>query len=129
MDTLDTLCKSKGLTFEMTNELNPVDAVLYKDGKVVAYAEVKTYRQTFARVKPYIFVSLRKLAHLQEVSITNDVPSYMVYRLNDCIGYYCISEIDGARCGWDGRTPREGSVYDEELVVHVPKNLMRKIYL
>lgn len=129
MDTLDTLCKSKGLTFEMTNELNPVDAVLYKDGKVVAYAEVKTYRQTFARAKPYIFVSLRKLAHLQEVSITNDVPSYMVYRFNDCIGYYCISEIDGARCGWDGRTPREGSVYDEELVVHVPKTLMRKIYL
>ena len=129
MDTLDTLCKSKGLTFEMTNELNPVDAVLYKDGKVVAYAEVKTYRQTFARAKPYIFVSLRKLAHLQEVSITNDVPSYMVYRFNDRIGYYCISEIDGARCGWDGRTPREGSVYDEELVVHVPKTLMRKIYL
>ncbi len=109
MDTLDTLCKSKGLTFEMTNELNPVDAVLYKGGKVVAYAEVKTYKQTFARGKPYVFVSLRKLAHLQEVSITNDVPSYMVYRFNDCIGYYCISEIDGARCGWDGRTPREGA--------------------
>jgi len=129
MNTLDILCKSKGLTFEMTNELNPVDAVLYKDGKVVAYAEVKTYRQTFARAKSHIFISVKKLANLQEVSLTNDVPSYMVYRFNDCIGYYSIAEIDNARCGWDGRSPREGSVYDEELVVHVPKSLMRKTYL
>ena len=127
MYTLDTLCKSKGLTFEMTNELNPVDAVLYRDDKVVAYAEVKTYRQTFARAKPYIFISVKKLASLQEVSLNNDAPSYMVYLFNDCIGYYCITEIDDARCGWDGRSPREGSVYDQELVVHVPKTLLKII--
>lgn len=51
----------------------------------------------------------------------------MVYRFNDCIGYYFISEIDGASCGWDGRSKRGGSVYDEELVVHVPKTLLKII--
>lgn len=127
MDTLDTLCKSKGLDFEMTNELNPVDAVLFKGDTVVAYAEVKTYKQTFARAKEYIFISIRKLASLQQVSLSNNIPSCMVYRFNDCIGYYFISEIDGAACGWDGMSKRDGSVYDEELVVHVPKTLLKII--
>lgn len=127
MDTLDTLCKSKGLDFEMTNELNPVDAVLFKGDTVVAYAEVKTYKQTFARAKEYIFISIRKLASLQQVSLSNNIPSCMVYRFNDCIGYYFISEIDGAACGWDGRSKRDGSVYDKELVVHVPKTLLKII--
>ena len=122
-DTLDVLCKHKGLTFEMANEMNPVDAVPYKDNKVAAYAEV----QTFARAKEYIFISIKKLASLQQVSLSNNVPSCMVYRFNDCIGYYFISEIDGAACGWDGRRKRDGSVYDEELVVHVPKTLLKII--
>lgn len=37
-DTLDVLCKHKGLTFEMANEMNPVDAALFKGDTVVAYA-------------------------------------------------------------------------------------------
>ena len=127
-DTLSILCGERGLRFELLNELNPVDVALYdKDDKVVAYAEVKTYQQCFAKAKPHIFISIRKLVSLQKVSRDNEVPSCMVYRFEDCIGYYFISEIEGATCGWDGREAREGSVYDRELVVHIPKTLLKTI--
>lgn len=125
--TLLRLADHAGLTVELMQELSPVDAKLYRNGKVVAYAEVKTYKQTFEKAKTYIFVAVKKLAKLQEVSVANRVPVYMVYRFNDCIGYYAISQIDGARCGWDGRNPREGSMYDKELVVYIPKSMMKLI--
>ncbi len=128
-ETLSILAEAKGLEFELMEKFSLFDAKLFKGGKCIAYGEVKTYRANFKNVVPYIFISLMKLASLQKLSIENRIACCIIYRFNDCIGYYFLDEINGAKCGWGGRKKREGSKYDQELLIYIPKSLLKLISL
>lgn len=126
-DTLALLASRKGLTFELLERFSPVDAKLYKDGKLLSFAEVKTYKRNFANARDFIMISLKKIAELQKISIESKVPCCVVYKFDDEVRYYFLSEIKDAKVNWDGRKAREGSTYDQELVVQVPKTLFKLI--
>ncbi len=127
IDTLKRFCDSKGLNFKVQQPLRPVDASIYQNENFVCFAEVKTMSLLFRDVNQ-IRISLRKLANIQKWTLEREAKCCIIYRFMDCIGYFWLQDIKDSALQWGGmRNPRKGSLYDRELLVYIPKEIVRMI--
>ena len=88
-----------------------------------AYIEIKSYNYKHNALQ-FIFISLIKLVKMQEYS--KKLPTYLFIQWTDKLTYINFKDITG-HIKTNGRTPREGSTNDQELIVHVDPKLF-KIY-
>lgn len=95
---------------------NDVDFRVYDDEeKLIAYAEIKGRYRNMADAYP-LPVAARKVVKLCDKRL-NPV---LIWACDDGIIYGRPTELQGIM-KWGGRTPREGSVNDEELMVYYDK--------
>jgi hypothetical protein len=88
-----------------------------------AYIEIKSYNYKHDALQ-FIFISLIKLVKMQEYS--KKLSTYLFIQWTDKLTYINFKDITG-HIKTNGRTPREGSTNDQELIVHVDPKLF-KIY-
>ena len=84
-----------------------------------AYIEIKSYNYKHNDLQ-FIFISLIKLVKMQEYS--KKLPTYLFIQWTDKLTYINFKDITG-HIKTNGRTPREGSTNDQELIVHVDPKL------
>ena len=88
-----------------------------------AYIEIKSYNYKHNDLQ-FIFISLIKLVKMQEYS--KKLPTYLFIQWTDKLTYINFKDIRG-HIEPNGRTIRNGSTNDQELMVHVDPKLF-KIY-
>jgi len=86
-----------------------------------AYIEIKSANCKHNTPSFYL-VSLIKLTKMQEYS--KRLPTYLFIQWTDKLNYINFKDIRG-NLEPNGRTPREGSSNDQELMVHVDPKLFR----
>jgi len=99
-------------------KLDPFDIdykIFDKEGKLIAYAEVKGRIRVIRDAYP-LPIAARKLVKLADKRL-NPV---IIWACDDGIIYGKADRIVG-EIMWGGRTPREGSVNDSELMVYYEK--------
>ena len=84
-----------------------------------AYIEIKSYNYKHNDLQ-FIFISLIKLVKMQEYS--KKLPTYLFIQWTDKLTYINFKDITG-HIKTNGRTPREGSSNDQELMIHVDPKL------
>ena len=88
-----------------------------------AYIEIKSANCKH-NTPPFYLISLIKLVKMQEYS--KRLPTYLFIQWTDKLTYINFKDIRG-NCEPNGRTIRNGSTNDQELMVHVNPKLF-KIY-
>jgi hypothetical protein len=99
-------------------KLDPFDIdfkVFDKDGKLIAYVEVKGRIKTLYDAYP-LPLSVSKLHKIHSKRLNPTV----IWACEDGIIYGRISKLEGD-LKWGGRAPREGAVNDEEPMVYFDK--------
>lgn len=99
-------------------KLDPYDIdykVFDKEGKLIAYAEVKGVIKRMYNVYPLV-VAARKLVKLVDKRLTPVV----IWACEDGIIYGKANKLKGEIL-WGGRAPRKNSFNDEELMVYYEK--------
>jgi hypothetical protein len=99
-------------------KLDPRDIdykVFDKDGKLIAYAEVKGRIRTMHNAYP-LPVAARKVVKL----IDKRLHPVMIWACEDGIIYGKVDKLKG-EIKWGGRPPRDGSFDDAELMVYYEK--------
>lgn len=99
-------------------KLDPFDVdykIFDKDGNLIAYAEVK------GRLRPMIKAYPLPVAANKVVKLTDKrlIP-VMIWACEDGIIYGKVNKLRG-EIKWGGRTPRDNSFNDEELMVYYDK--------
>lgn len=99
-------------------KLDPHDIdykVFDKDGKLIAYVEVKGRIRTMYNAYP-LPVAARKVVKL----IDKRLNPVMIWSCEDGIIYGKVNKLRG-EIKWGGRSPRDGSFNDAELMVYYEK--------
>lgn len=112
---------------EIINRIDPEAIKLGKNEldfliKDKAYIEIKTARCKHDS-KEYYLISLQKLLKMQYANKT--LPTYLFIQFTDKLMYIAFKDITGF-VRLNGRTPRQGSVNDLELMLHVQPNLFKE---
>jgi hypothetical protein len=114
LNCINLFCHTFDITFEKLTE-NDVDFSLYKDGKLIAYAEVKGRNRTVLDAYP-LPIACRKLVKLQDKKIN----PIIIWDCYDGIIYGRIEQIEG-KIKVGGRKPRDQSTNDIELMAYFDK--------
>lgn len=96
-------------------KLDPYDIdykIFDKEGNLIAYAEVKGRIRTINRAYP-LPISAKKIVKLVDKRLSPVV----IWACEDGIIYGKVNKLKG-EITWGGRTPRENSFNDEELMVY-----------
>ena len=112
---IETFVSTFGGSFK---KLDPFDVdykIFDKDGNLIAYAEVKGRIRTMRDAYP-LPVAARKIVKLVDKRL---VP-VMIWACEDGIIYGKVNKLKG-EITWGGRSPREGSYNDLELMVFYDK--------
>ena len=99
-------------------KLDPFDVdykIFDSNGNLIAYAEVKVRIKTMRDAYP-LPVSARKVVKL----IDKRLAPVLIWSCEDGIIYGLANKLSG-EIMWGGRSPREGSVNDAELMVYYDK--------
>ena len=123
-ETLKTFANNFGLTFAKHPEYAHIDAALYNNGSLIGFAEVKGVHKSIEDSNDVI-VSMRKIIRAQALQIDSRLPVAIIWAFNDGIVYERINNLKGIFY-YGGRKVREGSTFDQEMLVKVLiKNLIR----
>jgi hypothetical protein len=114
LNCIDLFCDTFGITFEKL-EKNDIDFSLYKDGKLIAYAEVKGRNKNVLEAYP-LPIACRKLVKLVDKKIN----PLIIWDCYDGIIYGRIEQIEG-KIKIGGRKPRDQSTNDIELMAYYEK--------
>ena len=121
---LTQFCNHFGLTYGSHQEYAHIDAVLYNKGKVTGFAEVKGVHKNIEDANDVI-VSMRKIVRSQMLQVQSEKPVAIIWAFNNALVYERINNLNGIFY-YGGRTVREGSTFDQEMLVKVLiKNLIR----
>lgn len=112
---IKTFVRVFGGSFKKLDQFDVDYRVFDKEGKVIAYVEVKGRNKNMADSYP-LPVALRKVSKLMDKRL-NPV---IVWDCIDGIIYGRVQDLVG-EVRYGGRAPREGSCNDEELMVYYPK--------
>ena len=99
-------------------KLDPLDIdykIFDKNGNLIAYAEVKGRIRTMSTSYP-LQISARKLVKL----VDKRLAPVIIWSCEDGIIYGKVNKLVG-EVKWGGRTPRDGSTNDAELMVYYDK--------
>ena len=123
-ETLKTFCKHFELTFAKHPEYAHIDAVLYSKGKITGFAEVKGVHKNIED-KQDVIVAMRKIVRAQKLQVHSGKPVAIIWAFNNALVYERINNLKGIFY-YGGRKVREGSVYDQEMLIKVLiSNLIR----
>jgi hypothetical protein len=114
LNCIDFFCDTFDITFEKLGE-NDIDFSLYKDGKLIAYAEVKGRNRTILDAYP-LPIACRKLVKLVDKKIN----PLIIWDCYDGIIYGRLEQIEG-KIKIGGRKPRDQSTNDIELMAYFNK--------
>jgi len=121
---LTQFCNHFGLTYGSHQEYAHIDAVLYNKGKVTGFAEVKGVYKNIEDSNDVI-VSMRKIVRSQMLQVQSEKPVAIIWAFNNALVYERINNLRGIFY-YGGRAVREGSTFDQEMLVKVLiKNLIR----
>lgn len=120
-ETLELFFADKDFSFIQCDELSKDDAkIINKDLLIVGFCEVKTMFKNIEDTN-YVRIGLRKVCSSQEKSILKSKPFLFIWRFNNAIGSIWLENIKG-NVRWGGRkTPRQGSLFDRELMLYIDK--------
>lgn len=105
---------------------NDIDYALYRDNKLVAYAEVKCYTSPSNKYG-FQILSMIKIVKLQEYD--KKAPAFFVLKYSDNVIYFIrVRDIEGS-CKYNGRKQRVGSTNDFEMLVYCDKKKMTKLII
>ena len=119
LNCIELFCNTFKLTYSKLNE-NDIDFSLYKDEKLIAYAEVKGRNRNVLEAYP-LPIACRKLVKLQDKKIN----PIIIWDCYDGIIYGRIEQIEG-KIKVGGRKPRDQSTNDIELMAYYDKQLTLK---
>ena len=123
-NALKIFSKKFNLTFAKHPEYAHIDAVLYNNGKITGFAEVKGVHKSIEDASDVI-VSMRKIVRAQMLQVQTKKPVAIIWAFDDGIVYERINNLKGIFY-FGGRAIREGSTFDQEMLVKVLiKNLIR----
>lgn len=123
-ETLKTFANHFGLTFAKHPEYAHIDAALYNNGSLIGFAEVKGVHRSIEKAKD-VLVSMRKIVRGQMLQVQSNLPVAILWAFDDAIVYERINNLKGIFY-YGGRKVREGSTFDQEMLVKVLiKNLIR----
>lgn len=114
LNCIDLFCDTFDITFEKLGE-NDIDFSLYKDGKLIAYAEVKGRNRNVLEAYP-LPIACRKLVKLVDKKIN----PLIIWDCYDGIIYGRLEQIEG-KIKMGGRKPRDQSTNDIELMAYFDK--------
>tara|TARA_R110001599_G_scaffold59069_1_gene163776 strand:+ start:661 stop:1086 length:426 start_codon:yes stop_codon:yes gene_type:complete len=121
---LELFSNNFNLTFAKHPEYANIDAVLYNKGKITGFAEVKGVHKSIKDASDVI-VSMRKIVSAQMLQVQTKKPVAIIWAFDDAIVYERINNLKGIFY-YGGRAVREGSTFDQEILVKVLiKNLIR----
>ena len=92
-----------------------IDYKIFKDGKLIAYAEIKGRLKTMKTAYP-LPVALSKLSKL----IAKRLNPVLIWACDDGIIYGKVVDLIG-EVRYGGRPPREGATNDAEMMVYYDK--------
>ena len=119
LNCIELFCNTFKLTYSKLTD-NDIDFSLYKDGKLIAYAEVKGRNRNVLEAYP-LPIACRKLVKLQDKKIN----PIIIWDCYDGIIYGRIEQIEG-KIKVGGRKPRDQSTNDIELMAYYDKQLTLK---
>ena len=119
LNCIELFCNTFKLTYSKLTD-NDIDFSLYKDGKLIAYAEVKGRNRNVLEAYP-LPIACRKLVKLQDKKIN----PIIIWDCYDGIIYGRIEQIEG-KIKVGGRKPRDQSTNDIELMAYYEKQLTLK---
>ena len=123
-ETLKTFCDHFGMTFAKHPEYAHIDAVLYNKGSITGFAEVKGVHRSITNSNDVI-VSMRKIIRAQALQIDSRLPVAIIWAFDDALVYERVNNLKGIFYH-GGRSVRQGSTFDQEMLVKVLiKNLIR----
>jgi len=123
-ETLKTFANHFGLTFAKHPEYAHIDAVLYNKGRMTGFAEVKGVHKKIKDSNDVI-VSMRKIIRAQALQVESKYPVAIIWAFDDALVYERVNNLKGIFY-YGGREVRQGSTYDQEMLVKVLiKNLIR----
>jgi len=112
---ITTFVNTFGGSFKKLDQFDIDYKVFDKEGNLIAYAEVKGRIRTMHNAYP-LPIAARKVVKLADKRL-NPV---MIWSCEDGIIYGKINKLKG-QIAWGGRTPREGSTNDAELMIYYEK--------
>jgi len=116
-ETLKTFCNHFGLTFAKHPEYAHIDAVLYNKGRITGFAEVKGVHKSIEKAVDVI-VSMRKIIRGQQLQVESNKPVAIIWAFDDALAYERVNNLKGIFY-YGGRAVREGSTFDQEMLVKV----------
>ena len=123
-NALKKFCEHFDLTFGSHEEYAHIDAVLYRKGKIRGFAEVKGVHKNIEDGQDVI-VAMRKIVRAQKLQVHSRKPVAIIWAFNNALVYERINNLKGIFY-YGGRAVREGSTYDQEMLIKVLiKNLIR----
>ena len=123
-NALKKFCKHFDMTFGSHEEYAHIDAALYYKGKLTGFAEVKGVHKNIEDSNDVI-VSMRKIVRAQKLQVHSRKPVAIIWAFNNALVYERINNLKGIFY-YGGRAVREGSTYDQEMLIKVLiKNLIR----
>jgi hypothetical protein len=123
-ETLKTFCDHFEMTFAKHPEYAHIDAVLYNKGRITGFAEVKGVHKSITNSNDVI-VSMRKIIRAQALQIDSGLPVAIIWAFDDGLVYERVNNLKGIFY-YGGRAVRQGSTFDQEMLVKVLiKNLKR----
>ena len=123
-NALKKFCKHFELTYGSHEEYAHIDAVLYNKGRIIGFAEVKGVHRSIDDSNDVI-VSMRKIVRAQQLQVRSGHPVAIIWAFDDAIVYERINNLRGIFY-YGGRAVREGSTFDQEMLIKVLiKNLIR----
>ena len=123
-ETLKTFANHFGLTFAKHPEYAHIDAALYNKGRITGFAEVKGVHRSITNSNDVI-VSMRKIIRAQALQIDSRLPVVIIWSFDDALVYERVNNLKGIFY-YGGRAVRQGSTFDQEMLVKVLiKNLIR----
>jgi len=124
-ETLKTFCDHFGMTFAKHPEYAHIDAVLYNKGRITGFAEVKGVHKSITKANDVI-VSMRKIIRAQALQIDSGLPVAIIWAFDDGLVYERVNNLKGIFY-YGGRAVRQGSTYDQEMLVKVLIKNLKKI--
>jgi hypothetical protein len=123
-NALKKFCKHFDMTFGSHEEYAHIDAALYYKGKLTGFAEVKGVHKNIEDGQDVI-VAMRKIVRAQKLQVHSRKPVAIIWAFNNALVYERINNLKGIFY-YGGRAVREGSTYDQEMLIKVLiKNLIR----
>jgi len=109
---ITTFVNTFGGSFKKLDRLDVDYKIFDKEGKLIAYAEVKGRVRTMRDAYP-LPVAARKVVKLTDKRLN----PLMIWCCEDGIIYGKVNRLIG-QIAWGGRPPREGSIDDAELMIY-----------